>query len=43
MKKIISFLQGNMTWNYFYLFLKENSQDEKTEVDQHIFIDLGTC
>ena len=37
----ISCLPGNRKWNYFCLFLKENSRDKKMEVDKHICVVQG--
>ena len=36
----ISYLPENRIYNYFHLFLKENSYVKKTEVEEHIYIDL---
>ena len=41
MNNSISCLPGNRKWNYFCLFLKENSRDKKMEVDKHICVVLG--
>ena len=38
MNNSISCLPGNRKWNYFCLFLKENSRDKKMEVDKHICV-----